>query len=118
MEKTIVDFATKSQFCGGVIEPGYALFKTKDRVDHNKLFYYFARNMNVSAKYVSAKKGFLFFIDLLSMERSAEYRNLKEELGSGISLLDPLKANQGKISSNFGLKINMAPKLIRQKVLN
>jgi predicted transcriptional regulator of viral defense system len=52
------------------------------------------------------------------MERSAEYRNLKEELGSGISLLDPLKANQGKISSNFGLKINMAPKLIRQKVLN
>ena len=113
LEKTIVDIATKPQLCGGIIELAYAISRAKDRVDQDKLFYYFARNMNVSAK-----KRFLFLTDLLSMEWSAEHKKMKEELGSGISLLDPLKANQGSINKDFGLKINVDPKLISQKVLN
>ncbi|RQW02386.1 MAG: transcriptional regulator, partial [Calditrichaeota bacterium] len=44
LERTIVDIATKPQFCGGIVEVGNAIFQAKDRTDQDKLFYYFARN--------------------------------------------------------------------------
>lgn len=111
-EKTIVDAATKPHLCGGIIEVGNALIRTKDQIDHDKLFYYFSRNMNKSAK-----KRFLYLIDLLDLEWTAEHERLMEELGAGITLLDPSEADQGKRIMKFGLKINVDPILIKEKVL-
>jgi predicted transcriptional regulator of viral defense system len=50
LERTIVDIAAKPKLCGGIIEVGNAIFQAKARTDQDKLFYYFARNMNQSAK--------------------------------------------------------------------
>ncbi len=104
LERTIVDIATKPELCGGIIEVGNAIFQAKDRTDHDKLFYYFARNMNKSAK-----KRFLFLTDLLGLEWTTEHERMMEELGTGISLLDPAAPDQGRKMRKFGLKINVDP---------
>ncbi|MFH0757125.1 MAG: hypothetical protein V2B15_07560 [Bacteroidota bacterium] len=109
LEKTIVDIATKPGFGGGIIEVGNAIFMAKTRTDHEKLFYYFARN-----RYKSAKKRFLFLTDLLGLEWTTEHDRMMEELGSGISLLDPSVPDQGRKRSKFGLKINVDPAAINQ----
>ena len=113
LEKTIVDIATKPQFCGGIVEVGNAIFQAKDRMDHDKLFYYFARNMNKSAK-----KRFLFLTDLLDLEWTAEHERKMKELGTGISLLDPAAPDQGIKMRKFGLKINADPIRIKMAVLH
>ena len=113
LERTIVDIATKPQLCGGIVEVGNAIFQAKDRTDHDKLFYYFARNMNKSAK-----KRFLFLTDLLGLEWTTEHQRMMEELGTGISLLDPSAPDQGRKMKKFGLKINRDPIRIKMKVLN
>jgi predicted transcriptional regulator of viral defense system len=113
LEKTIVDIATKPQLCGGIVEVGNAIFQAKDRTDHDKLFYYFARNMNKSAK-----KRFLFLTDLLGLEWTTEHERMMVELGTGISMLDPTAPDQGRKRGKFGLKINVDPILIKKKVLH
>ena len=113
LERTIVDIATKPKLCGGIVEVGSAIFQAKDRTDHDKLFYYFARNRNKSAK-----KRFLFITDLLGLEWTADHERMMEELGSGNSLLEPEAPDQGPGSSKFRLKINTDPILIKQKVLD
>lgn len=112
LERTIVDLATRPQYCGGIIEVGNALIEAKDRTDHDKLFYYFARNMNKSAK-----KRFLFLSDLLGLEWTADLDRMMEELGSGISILDPSVPVQGRIRMKFGLKINVDPAYIKKEIL-
>jgi predicted transcriptional regulator of viral defense system len=113
LEKTIVDIATKPRLCGGIVEVGKAIFQAKDRTDDDKLFYYFARNMNKSAK-----KRFLFLTDLLGLEWTTEHETMMEELGTGISLLDPAAPDQGRKMRKFGLKINVDPIRIKMKVLH
>ena len=113
LEKTIVDIATKPKLCGGIVEVGSAIFQAKDRTDHDKLFYYFARNMNKSAK-----KRFLFLTDLFGLEWTTEHERMMEELGTGISLLDPAAPDQGRKMKKFGLKINVDPIRIKMKVLD
>ena len=113
LERTIVDIATKPQLCGGIVEVGNAIFQAKARTDHDKLFYYFARNMNKSAK-----KRFLFLTDLLGLEWTTEHERMMEELGPGISLLDPAAPDQGRKRRKFGLKINVDPIRIKKKVLH
>jgi predicted transcriptional regulator of viral defense system len=49
LERTIVDIASKPMLCG-IIEVGNAIFQGKDRTDHDKLLYYFVKNMKKSAK--------------------------------------------------------------------
>ncbi len=111
LEKSIVDIATKPQYCGGIAELGNAIFQAKSRTDHDKLFYYFSRNRNKSAK-----KRFLFLTDLLGLEWTAEHERMMEELGTGISLLDPVAPDQGSKRRKFGLKINVDPILIKENV--
>ena len=112
LEKTLVDIATKPRLVGGIVEVGNAFFQAKARTDHTKLFLYFARNRNKSAK-----KRFLFLTDLLGMEWTNEHKRMMEELGTGISLLDPSAPDQGRKRRKFGLKINVDPLHIKEMVL-
>jgi predicted transcriptional regulator of viral defense system len=43
---------------------------------------------------------------------------MMEELGTGISLLDPAAPDQGRKRSKFGLKITVDPSRIKMKVLH
>jgi predicted transcriptional regulator of viral defense system len=113
IEKTIVDIASKPHYCRGIVEVGKAILQSKNRTDHNKLFYYFARNMNISAK-----KRFLFLTDLLGLEWTTEHQRMMDELGTGISLLDTAAPDQGRRMSKFGLKINVDPVHLKMKVLD
>lgn len=113
LEKTIVDIATKPQLVGGIFEVGNAIFQAKAQTDHDKLFYYFARNRNKSAK-----KRFLFLSDLLGMEWTPEHEGMSKELGPSISLLDPAAPDQGRKRRKFGLKINVDPISIKENILH
>ena len=112
LEKTIVDISSKPQLSGGIVEVGNAIFKAKDRLILEKLFYYFARNGNKSAK-----KRFLFLTDLLGLDWTSDHDRMMEELGSGVSLLDPSKPDHGQIKKKFGLKINVDTNHIIRKIL-
>ena len=113
LEKTIVDIATKPQLGGGIIEVGNAIFYAKEQIEHDKLFYYFSRNQNNSAK-----KRFLFLTELLDLEWTDNHKRLMEELGTGISLLDPSAPDQGTRRIKFGLKINVDPIFIKEEVFH
>jgi predicted transcriptional regulator of viral defense system len=113
LEKTLVDIATKPQYCGGIVEVGKAIFNSKDRIDKEKLFYYFMENRNESAM-----KRFLFLTDLLDLEWTAKHKTLMDEIGSGKSLLDTSAPSYGKKDGKFELKINVDPTLIVKEVLN
>lgn len=113
LEKTIVDISTKPQFSGGVVGLANAIYHAYSRIDNDKLFYYFSKNQSKSAR-----KRFLFLTDLLEMEWTIEHDKMMAELGTGISILNPAAPDQGKTRSKFGLKINVAPHLIREKILS
>ena len=111
LEKTIVDIAAKPHHCGGIVDVANAIFHAKDRTNHDKLFYYFARYKNKSAK-----KRFLFLTDLLGLEWTGDHERMMEELGPGISLLDPAAPDRGRSTKKFDLKINVDPNHIKKKV--
>jgi len=113
LEKTIVDIATKPQLCGGIFEVGNVIFQAIDQTDYDKLFYYFARNLNKSAR-----KRFLFLTDLLGMEWTVEHENMMKELGPGITSLDPSAPDRGKKTGKFGIKINVDPLSIKENILH
>jgi len=112
LEKTIVDIASKPQLCGGIVEVGNAIYQAKDRTEHDKIFLYFRRNMNISAK-----KRYLFLTDLLGLDWTPDHEWLLKKLGPAVSLLDPLSVNQGRIQGKFGLKINVDPDHIKKSIL-
>ena len=111
LEKTIVDIAAKPEYCDGIAEVANAIYQANDRTNHDKLFYYFARYKNKSAK-----KRFLFLTDLLGLEWTREHERMMKELGTGSSLLDPSAPNQGRNIKKFGLKINVDPNHIKKTV--
>jgi predicted transcriptional regulator of viral defense system len=53
----------------------------------------------------------------LDLDWTDEHKKMMEELGSGISLLDPSTPDQGRSKKKFGLKINVDPIHIKNEVL-
>jgi len=101
LEKTIVDAVSKPQLCGGIVGVGKAIYRSKERTDLQKLFYYFSRNGSHAAK-----KRYLFLSDILELEWTSEHERMLDDSGVSISLLDPAGPEQGRKNSRFGLKIN------------
>ncbi len=101
LEKTIVDAVSKPRLSGGIPGVGKAIFRSKERTDQQKLFYYLSRN----GSHV-AKKRYLFLSDSLGMGWTPDHERMLKESGSSISLLDPAGPIQGVKNSRFGLKIN------------
>ena len=101
LEKTIVDAVSKPQLCGGIVGVGKAIYRSKERTDLQKLFYYLARNGSHAAK-----KRYLFLSDILELEWTSEHERMLDDSGASISLLDPAGPDQERKNSRFGLKIN------------
>jgi predicted transcriptional regulator of viral defense system len=113
LEKTIVDLATKPQMCEGILELANAIFKARGLLNYDRLFYYLSRNQSKAAK-----KRILYLTDLLGMVWTSQHEKMLAELGSGVQLLDPSAPDQGHSIGKFGLRINVDPKLLKQKVLH
>lgn len=112
LERTIVDIAACPRYCNGIVELGSAIFRARDRIDQRKLFYYIARNKNLSAR-----KRFLFLTSLLGKEWTTDHARMMEELGTGNSLLDPGAPDTGRKQRKFRLKINVDPQHLKRKIL-
>jgi predicted transcriptional regulator of viral defense system len=113
LEKTIVDMASTPRHCKGITGLGHAIFKMNKSIDQNRLFNYFARNENKSGK-----KRYLYLTELLGLDWNDKHDLMLNVLGPGISLLDPLSANQGEILKKFQLKINLDPTEIKNQILD
>ncbi len=111
LEKTIVDLLTRPGLGGGIVEAGKALYKADERINQEKLFYYFARNRSKAAK-----KRYLFLAEHLGLEWAAEHDRMRGELGSCISILDPSEPDRGKCKYKYGLKINVDPACIKNEI--
>ena len=111
LEKTIVDALSKPQLCEGIIGVGKAIYYSNERTDHEKLFYYLARNGSYAAK-----KRYLYLSDILGMKWTSEHERMLNDSGSSISLLDPTWPDQGIKNSRFGLKINIEVKTLMESL--
>ena len=113
LEKTIVDIASRPQLCGGIVTLGNALNKNRNRISQYKLLQYLGRN-----QVKSAMKRVLFLTELLALKWTDGHELMLEELGTGISLLDPGAPQYGRQWNKFGVKINVDPLVIKAKVLD
>ena len=109
LEKTIVDALSKPHLCRGIIETGKAIYRSKERTDLQKLFYYLSRNRSQAAK-----KRYLFLSDLLGLEWTSDHERMLADCGSSfspldpaVSPLDPAGPGGGMKNARFGLKINV-----------
>ncbi|MEX2410513.1 MAG: transcriptional regulator [Candidatus Paceibacterota bacterium] len=111
LEKTIVDAVSKPDLCGGITEVGKAIYESRTKLDHQKLFDYLTRNgMQV------AKKRYLFLSNLLGLEWSSYHESMMNNLGSGYPLLDTTGLNQGRWDSKFGIRINVDINTIKNAI--
>lgn len=112
LEKTIVDIATRPFYSGGIVEVGNAIIQVHRLTDHEKLFFYFVQNESKSAM-----KRFLYLSDLLELEWKGNGEMMLRELGSGVSLLDPVSPRQGKTNPVYKLKMNLDPVHLKKTIL-
>jgi predicted transcriptional regulator of viral defense system len=68
-------------------------------------------------KKLSTIKRILFFTDLLGLEWTDGHEKMVNVLGTGFTLLDPLAPNQGIRWSRMGLRININPVDLKNKVI-
>ena len=111
LEKTIVDACTKPQYCGGILMVANAIYQAMQRTDSRKLFHYFTRNGRESAK-----RRFLYLVEILGMRWTCYHDTMMNNLEPGISILEPSGPKRGRICSKFGLKINVDPDTILNRV--
>jgi len=112
LEKTIVDLLTRPGLGGGILRVGKAIYKAEARINHEKLFYYFARYRSKAAK-----KRYLFLSEQLGLEWTDEHERMMRGLGPSISLLDPSEPDQGECRYKYGLKINIDPAYLKKEIL-
>ena len=111
LEKTLVDAVSRPHLSGGVIEIGKAVYESKAKINQQMLFDYFIRNGSHSAK-----KRYLFLVDLLGMKWTSYHEGLLKNTGTSYPLLDTSGPDQGKKDSRFGLKINIDTETIKNSI--
>ena len=77
-----------------------------------KLLHYLTRNRNKSAM-----KRVMFLTELLGLKWTPGHDRLMGEIGTGLSLLDPSAQARGKVLHKYGLKINVDPDLLKDRIL-
>jgi predicted transcriptional regulator of viral defense system len=90
LEKTFVDGLYKPDYSGGIVEIAKALYKSKDKIDYQKLFQYCER---FKAQSVIKRLGFL--LDLLEINNpiSGDLQRIKS---NSFILLEPSFEKKGK----------------------
>lgn len=112
LEKTIVDIAGIPSYAGGIYELGYALVKGRERINPDRLLFYLSRN-----RVLSSTKRILFLTDLLGLEWTDGHKQMMQELGRGMAFLDPSGPREGRRLYRYGLRLNIDPIDIKNRVL-
>ena len=103
LEKTFIDGLYKPDYAGGIVEIAKALYKSKDKIDYQKLYHYCERFKTQS---VIKRLGFL--LDLLEIDNPVSDSLQRIKSDSSI-LLEPSYEKKGKLVKKWSLLQNMEP---------
>jgi len=101
LEKTIVDSLYKPDYSGGIVEIAKALYKSKDKIDYQKLYHYCER---FKAQSVIKRLGFL--LDLLNISNPIS-DDLQRIRSNSFILLEPSYEKKGKWIHKWNVLQNM-----------
>jgi predicted transcriptional regulator of viral defense system len=101
LEKTFVDCLYKPDYSGGISEIVKAFFKSKEKIDYDKLYDYCER---FKAQSVVKRLGFL--LDILKIDHPILNRLQKIKTSSFI-LLEPSYEKKGKFISKWSIQQNI-----------
>ena len=101
LEKTFIDALFKPEYAGGITEIAKALYKSKEKIDYNKLLEYALRFDSLA---VSKRLGYL--LELLQIKSPAieSLQNLKTK---SYFLLEPSRPKEGKRLSRWNIQENV-----------
>ncbi|MEK7432926.1 MAG: transcriptional regulator [Cyanobacteriota bacterium] len=109
LEKTLVDCLINTNYAGGILEIGKTLYKAKNNINYQKILDYFNKVDNNASM-----KRFGFLCEVLIKIPIIE--EIKQKRINSISLLDISQANEGKINTKWGLKINFDLNTLEQGI--
>ena len=101
LEKTIIDGLYKPDYAGGIVELAKALYKSKDKIDYQKLYHYCERFKTQS---VIKRLGFL--LELLEIKNPIS-ESLQRIKSDSYILLEPSHEKKGKSISKWSILQNM-----------
>ncbi len=101
LEKTIIDCIFQPEYAGGIIEISKAIYKSKDRIDWNKLKKYISK---FYSKAVNKRLGYI--LELLDIQVEIQ-KYLLKHLGKSHTLLDPSVPSRGVFISKWKLYANI-----------
>lgn len=101
LEKTFVDCLYKPDYAGGISELAKALFKSKDKIDFDKLFDYCKK---FKAQSVIKRLGFL--LEILDIANPISFKLLGAKTASYI-LLEPSYEKRGELISKWSIQQNI-----------
>jgi predicted transcriptional regulator of viral defense system len=101
LEKTFVDSLYKPDYSGGIVEIAKALYKSKDKIDYQKLYQYCER---FKAQSVIKRLGFL--LDLLEINNPIS-DDLQRIRSNSFILLEPSYERKGKWIHKWNVLQNM-----------
>jgi len=101
LEKTFVDSLYKPDYSGGIVEIAKALYKSKDKIDYQRLYQYCER---FKAQSVIKRLGFL--MDLLEIQNPIS-ETLQQIKSDSFILLEPSYEKKGKWIRKWNILQNM-----------
>lgn len=104
LERTVIDGLKQPEHCGGVTEVAGGLLIRKVDINPGKLVEY-ALRMDVGV--VIRRLGFL--LETYELASTQQIDQLRARLTPSYALLDPLLPSEGKTSSRWRLRLNVAP---------
>jgi predicted transcriptional regulator of viral defense system len=110
LEKTFVDCLYKPDYAGGITEIAKALYKSRDKLDYQKLYLYCEQ---FKAQSVIKRLGFL--LELLEIYHPIIDR-LQQLTSKSIILLEPSYEKKGKLVSKWSIQRNIEAKDITSSI--
>ena len=101
LEKTFVDCLYKPDYSGGIVEIAKAIYKSKDKIDYQKLYHYCER---FKAQSVIKRLGFLLELLEINNPISDDLQRIKS---NSFILLEPSYEKKGKWIHKWNVLQNM-----------
>ena len=101
LEKTFVDGLYKPAYAGGIVEIAKALYKSRDKIDYQKLYHYCERFKTQS---VIKRLGYLLELLEINNPISEQLQRIKSD---SFILLEPSYEKQGKWISKWNVLQNL-----------
>jgi len=102
-EKTLVDCLDHPEYCGGIVEITKSIWNARDEIDFDKIFKY-----AVDIKNTVVIKRLGYILEVLRLTDKVDIDKLKNKIGSGFSLLEPLLPKKGNYVTRWNLLVNVS----------